>query len=237
MLVARNLSKAFGGLRVIEDVSISVTRGTCLGIMGANGAGKSTFFDLLTNVTRADGGSVHVAEQDVTGLDTAGRVRAGIARAFQVPRAFASLTVQDTLYLAQHASHGIAPRAARARVDEILEMTGLADQRQSPGGALRLLDRKRLELAKALASDPKVILLDEVSGGLTDQETAQMVELIKRLKAAGLAVLWIEHIAHALQEASDRIMMLSLGRKLIEDRPEVVAADPQVRALYLGAAA
>ncbi|AUQ62745.1 ABC transporter ATP-binding protein [Phaeobacter inhibens] len=237
MLEARNLSKAFGGLRVIEDVSVTVAPGNCLGIMGGNGAGKSTFFDLLTDVTRAAGGSVHVAGRDVTGLDTAGRVRAGLARAFQVPRAFASLSVQETLYLAQHASHGIAPRAARARVEEILEITGLGPHSNSPGTALRLLDRKRLELAKALASDPKVILLDEVSGGLTDQETAEMVLLVKRLKEAGLAVLWIEHIAHALQEASDRIMMLALGRKLMEDRPEVVAADPQVRALYLGAAA
>lgn len=232
MLEARNLSKAFGGLRVIEDVSVTVAPGNCLGIMGGNGAGKSTFFDLLTDVTRAAGGSVHVAGRDVTGLDTA-----GLARAFQVPRAFASLSVQETLYLAQHASHGIAPRAAWARVEEILEITGLGPHSNSPGTALRLLDRKRLELAKALASDPKVILLDEVSGGLTDQETAEMVLLVKRLKEAGLAVLWIEHIAHALQEASDRIMMLALGRKLMEDRPEVVAADPQVRALYLGAAA
>ncbi|MGB7241646.1 MAG: ATP-binding cassette domain-containing protein [Sulfitobacter sp.] len=234
MLEARNLSKAFGGLQVLTDVSVSVAPGTCLGIMGPNGAGKSTLFDLLMDVTRADTGTVAVGGKDLTTLDTAGRVKSGMARAFQVPRAFASLSVEQTLYLAQHASHGIAPAEARDKVEQVLEMTGLAPQRHEMGGALRLLDRKRLELAKALAADPQVILLDEISGGLTDREASEMVVLVHRLKEAGLAVLWIEHIAHALQAASDRIMMLALGKKLIEDTPDVVAADPQVRALYLG---
>lgn len=234
MLEARNLSKAFGGLQVLSDVSVTVEPGTCLGIMGPNGAGKSTLFDLLMDVTRADTGQVAVAGQDVTALDTAGRVKSGMARAFQVPRAFHSLSVEQTLYLAQHAGHGVAPAQARDKVSAVLEMTGLADKRHETGGALRLLDRKRLELAKALAADPKVILLDEISGGLTDREAAEMITLVQRLKQAGLAVLWIEHIAHALQAASDRIMMLALGKKLIEDTPEVVSADPQVRALYLG---
>lgn len=234
MLVARNLSKAFGGLQVLTDVSVTVEPGICLGIMGPNGAGKSTFFDLLMDVSRTDSGSVEVAGQDVSALDTAGRVKSGMARAFQVPRAFGSLSVEQTLYLAQHAGHGVPPAQARDKVEAVLEMTGLAPRRHQMGGALRLLDRKRLELAKALAADPKVILLDEISGGLTDREAAEMVTLVHRLKEAGLAVLWIEHIAHALQAASDRIMMLALGRKVIEDTPEAVAADDQVRALYLG---
>lgn len=234
MLEALNLSKAFGGLQVLSDVSVTVEPGTCLGIMGPNGAGKSTLFDLLMDVTHADTGQVAVAGQDVTTFDTAGRVKSGMARAFQVPRAFHSLSVEQTLLLAQHAGHGVAPAQARDKVEAVLEMTGLADKRHETGDALRLLDRKRLELAKALAADPKVILLDEISGGLTDREAAEMITLVQRLKQAGLAVLWIEHIAHALQEASDRIMMLALGKKLIEDTPEVVRADSRVRELYLG---
>ena len=234
MLEARNLSKSFGGLEVLRDVSLTVEPGICLGIMGPNGAGKRPPFDLLMDVTRADSGTVSVAGRDVTGLDTAGRVKSGMARAFQVPRAFASLSVEQTLYLAQHAGHGVAPQKAYDKVEAVLEITGLTAMRHQMGGALRLLDRKRLELAKALAADPQVILLDEISGGLTDREAAEMVTLVHRLKEAGLAVLWIEHIAHALQAASDRIMMLALGRKVIEDTPQAVVADPQVRALYLG---
>lgn len=234
MLEASNLTKSFGPMTVVNDLSVTVRPGTCLGIMGPNGAGKTTFFDLLSNTTEADLGTVTVGGHNVTKLSTADRVRHGLVRTFQIPRVFQTMTVAETLSLAQHAAHGHSRQQAAERVDEILEMTGLSQHRQTLGGQLRLLDRKRLELARALAADPMVILLDEISGGLTDNEVILVIELILELKDAGLTVLWIEHIAHALKAASDRILMLHLGQKLIEDEPDIVIANEQVRSLYLG---
>ncbi|MEH7828588.1 ABC transporter ATP-binding protein [Gemmobacter denitrificans] len=237
MLQVHGLAKAFGPLQVVRDLGTTVQGGECLGVMGPNGAGKSTFFDLLAGVTRADAGRVLVNGVDVAALPPEARVRAGLARAFQVPKPFATLTVGEHLLLAADAGGGLRGRAAAARVDEVLALTGLSRLRNAPGGSLRLLDRKRLELAKALATGPKVLLLDEISGGLTEPEVQALVVLIRGLKRPGLAILWIEHIAHALQATCDRILMLHLGAKVIEDRPDVVTADPRVRALYLGAAA
>lgn len=236
MLKVAGLTKAFGSLTVVDDVATTVAGGECLGVMGPNGAGKSTFFDLLAGVTRADLGRVQVDGVDISALPPEARVRAGLARAFQVPKPFASLTVAEHLVLAADTGAGLAPRAARQRADEVLEMTGLTRHRHTTGGTLRLLDRKRLELAKALATGPKVLLLDEISGGLTEPEVQSLITLIAGLKQPGLAILWIEHIAHALQATCDRILMLHLGAVVIEDAPMIVTADPRVRALYLGVA-
>lgn len=237
MLQVENLSKSFGSLAVVRDVATTVQGGECLGVMGPNGAGKSTFFDLLTGVTRADRGRVVIDGVDVTALPPEARVHAGVARAFQVPKPFSTLTVAQHLLLAADAGGGLHGRAAQARADEVLELTGLARLRGATGGSLRLLDRKRLELAKALATGPKVLLLDEISGGLTEPEVQALVTLIRSLKRPGLAILWIEHIAHALQATCDRILMLHLGAKVIEAAPQAVTADPLVRELYLGTAA
>ncbi len=237
MLEVVGLTKTFGTLTVVADVATTVKGGECLGVMGPNGAGKSTFFDLLAGVTRADRGMVLVGGVDISALPPEARVRAGIARAFQVPKPFASLTVAEHLILAADAGGGLAARAAHARADEVLELTGLARQRHATGGSLRLLDRKRLELAKALATGPKVLLLDEISGGLTEPEVQLLIGLIRGLKQPGLAILWIEHIAHALTATCDRILMLHLGAKVIEAEPATVTADPRVRELYLGVAA
>jgi branched-chain amino acid transport system ATP-binding protein len=236
ILRVEGLRKAFGALTVVQDLDTAVASGECLGVMGPNGAGKSTFFDLLAGVARADAGRVLIEGRDVTALPPEARVRAGLARAFQIPKPFATLTVAEHLLLAADAGAGLRGRAAEARTAEVLELTGLTALSGVRGGQLRLLDRKRLELAKALATGPKVLLLDEVSGGLTEPEVQSLVALIRRLQRPGLAILWIEHIAHALQATCDRIMMLHLGAKVIEDLPDRVIADPRVRALYLGVA-
>ncbi|MFN3642221.1 MAG: ABC transporter ATP-binding protein [Gemmobacter sp.] len=237
MLEVARLTKAFGRLTVVEDVATRVEGGEVLGVMGPNGAGKSTFFDLLTGVTRADRGTVRLDGTDVSKLPPEARVRRGLARAFQVPKPFGTMTVAEHLELAAIAGGGLPRQAARRKAAEVLEATGLGPRAAATGGSLRLLDRKRLELAKALATGPKVLLLDEISGGLTEPEVQDLIGLIRRIRAPGLAILWIEHIAHALQAACDRILMLHLGRVVIEDAPGVVTADPRVRALYLGAAA
>lgn len=236
MLEVAGLCKRFGRLTVVDNLSTTVRGGECLGVMGPNGAGKSTFFDLLTGVTRADTGRVLLEGRDLTGQPPEARVRAGLTRAFQIPKPFATLSVRDHLVVAASSARGLRGAALEAAVDEVLERTGLAVRRDQLGGGLRLLDRKRLELAKALACGPRVLLLDEISGGLTEHEVQELVALIRSLKSPDLAILWIEHIAHALKAVSDRILMLHLGAKVIEDAPDVVTADERVRTLYLGAA-
>lgn len=236
MLEVSNLFKSFGALRVIDDVSFTLKAGECLGVMGPNGAGKSTLFDLLTGVTRTDSGSVALQGNTLDGLPPERRVPLGISRAFQVPKPFASLSVKDHLVLAAQAGGGLNTRTAQERATEVLHQTGLTPLQNELGGGLRLLDRKRLELAKALATRPKVLLLDEISGGLTEHEVAALIELVDSLKGQDYAILWIEHIAHALNAVCDRIMMLHLGQKIIDDTPSAVSQDPRVRELYLGSA-
>lgn len=234
MLAVEGISKSFGGLEVVRDLSVHVAAGECLGIMGPNGAGKSTFFDLVSGTTKASKGRVLVDGEDVTRLSASARVRAGIARAFQVPRPFVSLTVIEHLHLAKAAA-GRSSNPAFA-IEAVLDLTGLAARRDTPGSGLRLLDRKRLELAKAIAVEPKVIMLDEVSGGLTEAEVEQMMRLISNLRSLGLAVLWVEHIAHALKEVCDRVMVMHMGAPIVTDTPDVVVKSPLVRQLYLGSA-
>ncbi len=236
MLEVTGLSKSFGALTVVDDVSVTVKGGEALGVMGPNGAGKSTFFDLLTGVTPSDAGRVMLDGEDISALSVEARVVAGIARAFQIPKQFASLTVREHLHLAATAGARVSASEARRLTEELLDRTGLSALADTPGGKLRLLDRKRLEFAKALATQPKLVLLDEISGGLTESEVHALVDIVRALKTPDLAIIWIEHIAHALSESCDRIMMLNLGQKVIEDTPSVVTADPQVRALYLGEA-
>lgn len=235
MLEVSGLKKSFGALVVIDDVSTRVSGGEALGVMGPNGAGKSTFFDLLTGTTRLDAGSVRLDGEDVTFLPLEKRVSKGLARAFQIPKPFASLTVREHLILATVAGAELNNAEARDHADAVLERTGLAPLSNKLGNTLRLLDRKRLELAKALATKPKVVLLDEISGGLTEHEVHALVELIVDLKTPDLAIIWIEHIAYALKASCDRILMLHLGQKVIEDTPETVTSDERVRRLYLGA--
>ncbi|PLS21241.1 branched-chain amino acid ABC transporter ATP-binding protein [Amylibacter cionae] len=235
MLEVRGLAKAFGALTVIDDVSVTVSGGQALGVMGPNGAGKSTFFDLLTGITPADAGQVCLNGTDLSRLSTEARVRHGLVRAFQIPKPFATLTVREHLILAATAGAGLDRKAALREADNVLERTGLTGLAAQTGGSLRLLDRKRLELAKTLATRPRVILLDEISGGLTEGEVHALVDLIHSLKSPDLVILWIEHIAHALSATCDRIMMLHLGRKVIEDTPDKVTSDARVRELYLGA--
>ncbi|MEP4196113.1 MAG: ATP-binding cassette domain-containing protein [Aliishimia sp.] len=234
MLVVNDLSRAFGSLTVVDNLSTSVDGGTCLGIMGPNGAGKSTFFDLLTGVTLPDQGTIVVDGQAIEQMPVETRVGHGIARAFQVPKPFGSMTVREHLVLAAIAGAGLGFKDASQRADDVLEQTGLSGLHKATGNQLRLLDRKRLELAKALATDPKVLLLDEISGGLSEHEVADLITLVASLKRPGLAILWIEHIAHALNAVCDRILMLHLGQKIVEDAPEVVSQDVRVRELYLG---
>lgn len=228
------LSKRFGTVVVADQLSFAVPRGSALGIVGPNGAGKSTLLSLITGVTRPDAGQVVFDGHDVTRSSTAHRTRAGIARTFQIPRPFGDMTVFENVRVA--ASFGANHRGHRA--DEVavdcLERTGLLELAGQRAGGLRLLDRKRLELARALATEPSLLLLDEIAGGLTDQELPTLIELIRELKAAGITIIWIEHIVHALAQVVDELACLAFGRILARGTAEEVLRTPEVIDIYLG---
>jgi branched-chain amino acid transport system ATP-binding protein len=227
-----DVSKRYGAKLVVDQVSLAVSTGECLGIIGPNGAGKTTLFNLLDGTAQADNGRVVVEGQDISSWPQYRRARHGVGRAYQVPRPFIGLTVYENVLAG--VSHGPAGGAEPGRrALEVLDKVGLADKRNVVAAQLPLLDRKRLELAKAISVGGKVLLLDEVAGGLTEGEVHELVEMVIQLKREH-AVLWIEHIAHALMAAADRILVLHFGAKLIEGPPQDVMNAPVVREVYLG---
>jgi branched-chain amino acid transport system ATP-binding protein len=233
-LETQDLRKSFGGVLVIDDLSISVDEGEALGIVGPNGAGKTTWFNLITGAVHADGGKVIFQGKDISGLPRHERCRQGIGRTFQIPRPFTGMTVFENVLVGATHGRGMSERASYAHCVDILEWTGLNDKANVLAGALTLLDRKRLELARALATDPALLLLDEIAGGLTDVEVQDLIEEIKKLRATGVTIIWIEHIVHALLAVVDRITVIQFGRKLCEGDPKEVMNSQEVQACYMG---
>nr|WP_295887959.1 ATP-binding cassette domain-containing protein [uncultured Devosia sp.] len=232
VLNVTDISKRYGAKLVVDKVSLAVATGECLGIIGPNGAGKTTLFNLLDGSAQADSGGVSVDGQDISRWPQYRRVRLGVGRAYQVPRPFTGLTVYENV-LAGIVHGPMGSERPERRALDVLEKVGLADKRNTIAASLRLLDRKRLELAKAVSVGSKVLLLDEVAGGLTEGEVFELVEMVKLLKREH-AVLWIEHIAHALMAAADRLLVLHFGAKLIEGPPKEVMAAAIVKEVYLG---
>jgi branched-chain amino acid transport system ATP-binding protein len=232
-LRVRGLCKAYGQVVVADAIDIDLSVGRCLGVIGPNGAGKSSLFHLLTGTASAEAGQIVLDNQSLTGLPTHQRARLGVARAFQVPQPFGHLTVFDNALAAATFAGGLRGDAAAQAATNALRRCGLEPMATRVAGALSLLDRKRLEMARAVASQPRLLLLDEVAGGLTEREVQQMVALVNELKASH-AVIWIEHIPHALRAVADRIMVLHFGRKLLEDIPSVVMDSAIVREIYMG---
>ena len=237
ILTLKTLRKSFGSLRVIDDLDLELAGGEALGIIGPNGAGKSTLFNLIAGLIKPDAGVIEFDGREITRTPPQDRCTAGIGRAFQIPLPFENLTVFENLLVA--ATHG--RRKGESEVvepcGEILEGTGLLALANRRAGALNLLDRKRLELARALASGPRLLLLDEIAGGLTDAECAELVALVRQIRAAGVTIVWIEHIVHALVAVADRLVVLNFGRKIMEGEPQAVMASDQVREIYTGMAA
>jgi branched-chain amino acid transport system ATP-binding protein len=233
VLKVRNLKKSYGPIVVVDDLSFEVVKGECLGVIGPNGAGKTSLFNVIDGGVTAGGGTIELDGEDVTRLPRHKRSRRGIARAYQVPQPFSDLSVFENVLVASTFAGGLSGAAAENATFEVVERVGLYDRRHDLAGGLRLLDRKRLELAKALAATPKLLLLDEVAGGLTEAEVNVLVDLIKSLKPQ-YAIIWIEHVAHALAATADRMMALHYGRKLVEGKPDQVLSSPEVRAIYLG---
>ena len=228
------LCKSFGGVKVIDDLSVKLNEGEALGIVGPNGAGKTTFFNLVTGVYRPDEGRVMYRDKDITGVKRHDRCREGIGRTFQIPKPFGDMSVFENVLVCAAYGRNMSERASYRRCVETLELTGLAPKANKQAGALPLLDRKRLELARALAGDPSVLLLDEIAGGLTDSEVEQLIQTVKDLHAEGISIVWIEHIVHALLAVVQRIVAISFGRNLIEGDPNEVMCSDEVQACYMG---
>ncbi len=234
VLETEGLMKSFGGVQVIDDLSVQLNEGEALGIVGPNGAGKTTLFNMISGVYRADGGRVVFKGRDITHLSRQGRCRAGIGRTFQIPKPFSEMSVFENVLVCSTYARGLRERASYARCVETLELTHLTDKANQQAGKLTLLNRKRLELARALAGDPSVLLLDEIAGGLTEAEVEELILTIRDLHSAGYSIIWIEHIVHALLATVDRIFAISAGRKLIEGEPSEVMCSDEVQACYMG---
>ena len=236
LLVLEDIRKAFGSVVVADRINLRVGHGETVGIVGPNGAGKTSLLNLCTGNLAADGGRILVAGEDVTDLPAYARARRGVGRTYQVPRPFAGMTVFENVLLgAINGSRGTMD-ATEVSV-AALEATDLIGRANVLAGALPLLDRKRLELARALATRPRLLLLDEIAGGLTELEVERLVATIQDLKADGLTIVWIEHIVAALMAVVDRMIAMDQGRILVEGDPAAVIANPAVQAVYLGAEA
>lgn len=234
ILELRGVRKAFGAVVVADDQSWSLAPGEALGVIGPNGAGKTSMFNLVTGTLSPDGGAVLLDGQDITGWSAARRCRAGIARSFQVPQPFAQMSVFENAYVAAAHGAGLSGQAADALCLDVLERTGLMPKANSRAGALTLLERKRLELARALCAKPRVILLDEIAGGLTEHECQSLIATIREVHATGVSIVWIEHVVHALLAVVDRLIVIDFGRKIAAGEPGATLQSREVQEIYLG---
>ncbi|HTO12278.1 MAG TPA: ABC transporter ATP-binding protein [Candidatus Binatia bacterium] len=238
LLEVERVSKGFGGVRAVHEVSFTLAEGELVGIMGPNGSGKTTLFNLIAGALAPDGGHIRFRGREIGGLAPHRICARGIARTFQLVRPFAGLTALDNVLVGRLYGRvaGSTRAASVAEAERLLALVGLQGRAQTPAARLTLIDRKRLELARALATSPELLLLDEFMAGLNPAETAAAMALVRRLVADGLTVLMVEHIVWALMDLSRRILVLSAGEKIAEGPPEAVAADRGVLDVYLGGA-
>ena len=234
LLKIAGLRKSFGSIVVADDVNLSIAPGEAIGIIGPNGAGKTTLFNLIAGTISPDGGSIRLDGRDITHAAPQVRCRAGIGRTHQIPQPFEKLTVFENLLVGAVHGQAISEREAAQSCGEILDQLDLLKHANRLAGSLTLLQRKRLEMARALATAPKLLLLDEIAGGLTDGECAELVGTIKEIRQGGVAILWIEHVVHALLAVVDRLAVLNFGRKIAEGAPREVMRSPDVRQIYIG---
>lgn len=234
LLRIAGLRKTYGALAVVDQLEFELSDGEALGIIGPNGAGKTTLFNLITGSVRSDEGVIELSGENLTSLSLTARCRKGIARSFQIPQPFSGMTVFENLLVGAFFGAGIPKSDAENLAFEILEQTGLAKKANTYASSLNLLERKRLELARALTVKPKLLLLDEIAGGLTEQECLLLIQTIKEIRTKGISIIWIEHIVHVLLAVVDRILVMDFGQKIADGDPESVVSSDAVREIYLG---
>jgi branched-chain amino acid transport system ATP-binding protein len=229
------VSKHYGALKVADQMSLSVQQGETLGILGPNGAGKTTLFNLISGDVLADSGRVLFGDEDISSLLPHQRCRKGIGRSYQIPQPYGAMTVFENCLVAATYGAGLSEKNAYPVCIDVLRQTGLLKKANQLAGSLTLLDRKRLELARALSTQPTLLLLDEIAGGLTEHEAKELVDEIRAIKAQGMTMIWIEHVVHALLAVADRLLVINFGQKLAEGKPADVMEDSEVRRVYMGA--
>ncbi|HEY2527617.1 MAG TPA: ABC transporter ATP-binding protein [Xanthobacteraceae bacterium] len=234
ILALDKISKRFGVIVIADAIDLALAEGEALGIIGPNGAGKTTLFGIVSGTVAPDSGRVLFAGRDITHMPPAQRCAMGIGRSFQIPLPFGGMSVFENLVVAAAFGGGRRERDVYERCMEILERCGLAAKANQLSGSLALLDRKRLELARALATEPSVLLLDEVAGGLSEHECRSLIELIREVKRKGVSIIWIEHVVHALIASVDRLVVLHNGAFIAEGDPHTVIRSAAVSEIYMG---
>ncbi len=234
LLELNGVSKSYGALKAVDSMSLTVATGEALAVIGPNGAGKTTLFNLITGDAAATRGRILFDGTDMTAMAPHARSRLGIGRSYQIPHPFANMSVFENLLVGAIYGGGISERESYARCSDVLKVTGLYEKANVPARTLTLLQRKRLELARALATEPKLLLLDEIAGGLTEYEGGELVGTFKEIHARGTTIVWIEHIVHALVSVATRLIVMNFGQLLAQGEPREVMAHPRVREVYMG---
>ena len=234
LLEVAGLRKSFGSIVVADDLDFAIAQGETVGVIGPNGAGKTTLFNLIAGGLSPNAGTIRFDGRDLAGTPPQARCRAGIARTHQIPQPFEKLTVFENLLVGAVHGRRKTEREVAQSCGEILERLGLLKRANTLAGKLTLLERKRLEMARALATAPRLLLLDEIAGGLTEPECLELVATIGEIRRSGVAILWIEHVVHALLAMIDRLVVLNFGRKIAEGPPKEVMQLPEVHQIYIG---
>jgi branched-chain amino acid transport system ATP-binding protein len=234
LLTLSSVSKHYGALKAVDEISVAVEAGEALAVIGPNGAGKTTLFNLITGDAAATKGRIAFDGADITAQPPHARSRLGIGRSYQIPHPFANMSVFENLLVGAIYGGGMSERDSYQRCSDVLRLTGLYDKANLPARTLTLLQRKRLELARALATEPKLLLLDEIAGGLTEYECGELVKTIKDIHARGTTIVWIEHIVHALVSVASRLIVMNFGQLLAAGDPHEVMNQPRVREVYMG---
>jgi branched-chain amino acid transport system ATP-binding protein len=232
ILSLEKLNKRYGALVVTHDVSLDVEKGEILGILGPNGAGKTTLFNLIAGTVKPDSGRIHYNGVDVSNSGAAARCKAGMSRSFQVPQPFNGMTVFENILVG--AAFGRAGVDAEQHALDVLELTDMKPRANHLAGSITLLERKRLELARALATQPELLLLDEIAGGLTERECQSLLSAIRDVHASGVTIVWIEHVVHALLSVARRLVVLNFGKLIADGAPDAVMHSKDVKNIYLG---
>jgi len=234
ILKLEGVSKSYGALKVTDNLSFTLKQGEALGIIGPNGAGKSTMFNLIAGGVKPNAGKVIYNGEEVMRLSAAKRCKLGIGRSYQIPHPFTGMTVFENLLVGGAFGAGGSEKESYDHCVDVLDKTGLLAKANIRAGSLTLLERKRLEMARALATKPKLLLLDEIAGGLTEHECHELVTTIKGIQASGVSIVWIEHIVHALVAVVDRLIVINFGAKIADGDPHEVMNSAQVKEIYMG---